>query len=317
MEQRSIHNLNYDSDKEACEAMWPGLTFRDDYVFGAVLKSNLDVTRRLIECILEIPIERVTVVTPQRTTSPSQGARSVRLDAYVRDGSGRVFDVEMQNYASRQLVKRARYYQSVMDTEQLDRGVSYLELPDTFIIFFCDSDPFGRGLKRYTYRQACVEDGSFVPWDGSQKVYLNSRGTQGEVSAELQAVLDYLAGHTIGEDSLVRDIEHAVVEVLSSDERRREFVDMQTRMMDEHRLGHEEGLEEGFAEGIKQGVEQGIKQGIEQGIKQGVEKGQEEAMVQVAQLAEALSTAGRQDELPKALADRKLFDAFCREFDIR
>ncbi|MEE1273077.1 MAG: Rpn family recombination-promoting nuclease/putative transposase [Olegusella sp.] len=333
MEQRSIHNLNYDSDKEACEAMWPGLTFRDDYVFGAVLKSNLDVTRRLLECVLEIPIERVAVVTPQRASYPSQRAKSVRLDAYVQDGSGHVFDVEMQNYASQQLTKRARYYQSVMDTEQLDRGISYLDLPDTFVIFFCDSDPFGRGLKRYTYRQSCVEDGSFVPWDGSQKVYLNARGTQGEVNKELQAVLDYLAGHTIGEESLVRDIENTVAEVLSSEERRREFVDMQTKMMDEHRMGHDEGHEEGLAEGleqgikqgiqqgieqgIQQGIEQGIQQGIEQGIQQGEERGRTEAVRKISQLAEALASADRQDELTAALADQNLLDALCKEFDIQ
>ena len=325
MEQRSIHNLNYDSNRDASEALWPGLTFRDDYVFGAVLKSNLDVTRRLLECILELPIEKVSVVTPQRTSSPSRAAKSVRLDAYVRDGSGRVFDVEMQNYASRQLVKRARYYQSVMDTEQLDQGTSYLDLPDTFVIFFCDSDPFGRGLKRYTYRQACVEDGSFAPWDGSQKVYLNARGTTGEVNNELQAVLDYLAGHTRSDDNLVRDIERSVTEVLSSEERRREFVDMQTKMMDEHRMGHEEGLEEGLEQGLAEGLERGLKQGIEQGfeqgiargIKQGAEQGRAEVMRQVAQLSDALAATGRQNELASALADQSLFDALCKEFDIR
>lgn len=212
-----------------------------------------------------------------------------------------------------------------MDTEQLDQGTSYLDLPDTFVIFFCDSDPFGRGLKRYTYRQACVEDGSFAPWDGSQKVYLNARGTTGEVNNELQAVLDYLAGHTISDDNLVRDIERSVTEVLSSEERRREFVDMQTKMMDEHRMGHEEGLEEGLEQGLAEGLERGLKQGIEQGfeqgiargIKQGAEQGRAEVMRQVAQLSDALAATGRQNELASALADQSLFDALCKEFDIR
>ena len=137
--------------------------------------------------------------------------------------------------------------------------------------------------------------------------------------------MDYLAGHTIGEESLVRDIENTVAEVLSSEERRREFVDMQTKMMDEHRMGHDEGHEEGLAEGleqgikqgIQQGIEQGIQQGIEQGIQQGEERGRTEAVRKISQLAEALASADRQDELTAALADQNLLDALCKEFDIQ
>ena len=299
----------YDSNREQAEALWPSLGFSNDYIFGAVLKSNPDLCRRLLECVLDIPIRKVVIVTPQRESSPSLQAKSVRLDAYVGDDSGRVFDVEMQRYEARHLVKRARYYQAVMDTEQLDKGTDYQDLPDAFVIFFCTFDPFGRGLKRYTYRQACKEDGSFAPWDGSERVYLNTTGTRGDISDDLQSVLDYIAGHNNTENALVSDIEHAVTDVLSSEERRREFVDMQLRMQDEHRLGHEEGFAIGHAEGLEQGLEKGLEQGLEQG--------RADTLALLSRLSQALAEANRSDELPKALADSDYLDALCKEFGIK
>ena len=41
------------------------------------------------------------------------------------------------------LGKRSRYYQSQMDMEMLLSGSEYEELPNTYVIFICDFDPFG------------------------------------------------------------------------------------------------------------------------------------------------------------------------------
>ena len=41
------------------------------------------------------------------------------------------------------LGKRTRYYHSQMDMELLLKGHGYEELPDNFVIFICDFDPFG------------------------------------------------------------------------------------------------------------------------------------------------------------------------------
>lgn len=337
MNQTTHVNHMPDSNREAIEGLWPSLDFTDDYMFGAVLRSNPDLCRRLLESILDIPIERVEIITPQRESRPSDRGKSVRLDAYVQDGNGRVFDIEMQQYRARQLVKRARYYQAVLDTEQLDKGTSYQELPDTFVIFFCTFDPFGRGLRRYTYCQACREDGSFAPWDGSARVYLNAKGTLGAISDDLQGVLDYMTGHNVPERGLAKDIERAVTDVLSSEDRRREYVDMQLRMQDEHDRGREEGFAEGHAEGLEQGrqqgleqgrqqgleqgrqegLEQGLEQGRAQGLQQGIEQGQEKALQLLARLSSLLKEAGRSDEFAQAISDSQKFEALCKEFDLK
>lgn len=39
----------------------------------------------------------------------------------------------------------------------LPTGVHYKELPETYIIFICTYDPFGKGLYKYTFDTKCNE----------------------------------------------------------------------------------------------------------------------------------------------------------------
>ena len=56
------------------------------------------------------------------------------------------------------LTRRARYYRSQMDMDLLLTGHAYEELPDTYVIFICDFDPFGAGYFRYTLENRCLEN---------------------------------------------------------------------------------------------------------------------------------------------------------------
>ena len=53
--------------------------------------------------------------------------------------------------------KRTRYYHSQIDMELLQSGASYSELPDTYVIFICDFDPFGKEKYCYTFDNKCEE----------------------------------------------------------------------------------------------------------------------------------------------------------------
>ena len=54
-------------------------------------------------------------------------------------------------------------------------GDSYENLPDTYVIFICDFDPFGNGLYRYSTGMVCEETGKSVS-DGVKTIYLNAHG---------------------------------------------------------------------------------------------------------------------------------------------
>ena len=52
-QRRAIRNL---------EERWEELTFENDFVFGAVLQSDLDLCRRVLETVLDMPIDHVDLV---------------------------------------------------------------------------------------------------------------------------------------------------------------------------------------------------------------------------------------------------------------
>ena len=41
----------------------------------------------------------------------------------------------------------------------ISTGTDYKELPDTYVIFICDFDPFGFGKYKYTFDMICTETG--------------------------------------------------------------------------------------------------------------------------------------------------------------
>lgn len=76
-------------------------------------------------------------------------ARSLCLDAYGADSTGKKYDLEVQKGEEEASPHRARYHSSVMDIENLNAGQEFEELPDTYVIFIVDEDVYGKGEPLY------------------------------------------------------------------------------------------------------------------------------------------------------------------------
>ena len=63
----------------------------------------------------------------------------------------------MYEWQRRGTPKRTRYYQGMIDMDELKKGQYYTELKESFIIFICTFDPFGENLPMYTFRHRCIE----------------------------------------------------------------------------------------------------------------------------------------------------------------
>ena len=72
--------------------------------------------------------------------------RGVVLDCVAKDGSGRVFNVEIQQDDEGAHPKRARYHLGMMDSNVLDTGKNFDKLPETYVIFVTLKDALGCGL---------------------------------------------------------------------------------------------------------------------------------------------------------------------------
>lgn len=68
-------------------------------------------------------------------------AKSIRLDVYVKDNKDIIYNIEMQSSDTKELPKRSRYYQRMIDLQLIDKGnKSYNKLNRTYIISICPFD---------------------------------------------------------------------------------------------------------------------------------------------------------------------------------
>lgn len=60
------------------------------------------------------------------------------------------------------------------------------------MIFICNYDPFGKNRYIYTFENKCIEEPEITFGDETMKVVVNTKGSAGEISAELKEILVYL-----------------------------------------------------------------------------------------------------------------------------
>ena len=231
------------------------LTFRDDYMFSAVLSRNLGICKEILEIILDRKVSDVRYVNTEQYFKFTPESKAVRLDVYLEDEAGKAYDMELQAWDEENIAARSRYYQASMDLGLMARGRDYVELNESYVIFICMKDYFGQKRLKYTYENRCIETG--IPLrDGTRKIFLNAKGTEGKVSTELKEFLDYIAtNRPTGE--LTRRIDRLVEEARKDGKLQMDYIPYELAL-DRYR---KEGVKEGRKEGIKEGRKEGIKEG--------------------------------------------------------
>ena len=167
------------------------------------------------------------------------GGRVSRIDGknvYVEDEAGTVYNVEIQTTDKKNLPKRMRYYQGLIDLHILEKGEDYAALRKSFVIFICTYDPFGKGRYAYTFENRCRENLSLSLGDGATKIILNAKGRVGEVSAELKELLRYMDGAAPGDD-YTRELDSAVTAIRKDEKWRRDYMLLSEKFMENRRLG--------------------------------------------------------------------------------
>lgn len=124
----------------------------------------------------------------------------------------------------------------------IDKGRSYKKLNPSYVIFICQFDLFHMGRHIYTFENICREDKNISLGDGAVKIFLNVDGKMNDVSRELKAFLDYVAGKK-SEDAFVNKLEEAVKAAKKNREWRREYMTLLMR--------DQENIEKGIEKGIR------------------------------------------------------------------
>ena len=220
------------------------LTIKDNFMFGAVM-CNEKNCRRLLELVLDFPIADIKV-SKEKCMIYHPEYKGVRLDVYAKDAENTCYNVEMQAVRQIALGKRARYYHSQIDMELLLSGAEYPDLPNTYVIFICDFDPFGAGKYRYAFKNRCLESAADLA-DGSETIFLNTKGTNPEEEKpELVKFLQFVGAglkESTGDfsDSYVSQLQKTVSDIKESRRMEERYMLTELLMQDERRAGRAEG----------------------------------------------------------------------------
>lgn len=96
------------------------LNLTDDFMFD-VTTNNLECCQIILELALGIRIKTIRWHENQKVIHNLPGKRGIRLDFYVEDEDGILYDVEMQKLNRGNISKRTRFYQSLMDAPLLKK----------------------------------------------------------------------------------------------------------------------------------------------------------------------------------------------------
>ena len=164
------------------------------------------------------------------------------------------YNVEMQATSDKSIGKRTRYYHSQIDMELLLSGIPYSELPDSYVIFICDFDPFGQKKYCYTAEHLCKEAPEAQVNDGSHSIFLSTRGkNRSEVSEELVKFLEFVGTDLEDsmkdfEDEYVRSLQESMISVKGSREMEERYMLFEEMLREERAEGKAEGKAESILE---------------------------------------------------------------------
>ena len=227
------------------------LELKDDFMFSVIMRDPKYV-KPFLETILRIKIAKIEYPEVQKNIDIAAGAKGIRLDVYVEDEKHTVFNLEMQTTTARNLPKRMRYYQGMIDLNILEKGDDYNHLKKSYVIFICTFDPFGLGRHIYTFENRCSEDIALTLNDGTVKIILNTKGTLDDVSPEMKRLLDYVDGKGVS-DTFTRDLEEAVQSARQNEKWRLDYMTLQQEYRERFQEGKVEGIKEGKIEGLREG----------------------------------------------------------------
>lgn len=242
---------------------WKRLTFADNYIFCKVMETNPDVCKKMLEMLLDIKIDKIKIPETERTIKADLNSKGIRLDVYVKDDSGRLFDIEIQTSVAKNLAlpKRVRYYQGLIDVDSVFSGTKYRDLKETFVIFLCLGDVFRAGLPVYSFENVCAENHKIKMNDGTHKIFFNAKKYDKMKSDELRSFFKYLCGKKPDSDFSGK-IAEIVKRIKMNPRWRHEYMFLQDEIDLRADLAAEEAAEEARKEKVDEIAQKLLEMGL-------------------------------------------------------
>lgn len=231
---------------------WEELTISDNYMFQLVMREP-KLCKHLLERILKIKIKDIQFPEYEKTILSSLEQKSIRLDVYVKDDSGRVYDIEMQcvNQGKRNLAKRSLLYQSMIATEQLDKGADYETLNPLYVIFLCNFDLFGFGMPVYEFNSYCKQNRDILLLDDACRIFVNSKAADKAEDPDLADFLRYMEGKAATE-RFTQEIDQVIRRIKAQSGKRRDYMLLSQEIEWEKRRAIKAAVEKAVKETVQE-----------------------------------------------------------------
>ena len=241
---------------------WDAITIKNNFLFQETLR-NKSLCKQLLERVLHIQIKTIRYMETEKTMKAQLSSKNTRLDVYVEDKDGNVADIEMQttdtksviNYDERdektiirELPLRTRYYQNIIGTNMLRKGMHYRELKKAYVIFICTFDPFGAGLPVYHFTYRCKENGNLQMGDLTENIFLNVKAADKTDDEELAAFLRYVNGQK-PDSSFTKKLDEEATRIKNNDDWRLKAMTLDMEIKDMKKREREKGKQEGLKAG--------------------------------------------------------------------
>ena len=134
------HEEKNGKEKNGRQKDYSELCFTDNFMFCKVVSTNPEICRHMLELILGKRVKAVRIKASEYALAIIPSAKGIRMDVYLDDDEGTVYDLEMQTSSEKNLPKRMRYYQGIIDLNLIEKGDDYEQLPQSVVIFLCTFD---------------------------------------------------------------------------------------------------------------------------------------------------------------------------------
>ncbi len=163
-----------EAERKHQEDLWhlDNLRPMDDEFMRCLFKDNIPLAQLVLRIITGKPDLLITDCQTQKDMKRLAGARSICLDAYGTDSSGKKYDLEVQREDKGAGPCRTRYHASVLNIENLDAGQDFDELPECFTIFIMENDVYKAGQPVYIIERMNLTTGRPFA-DGEHIIYVN------------------------------------------------------------------------------------------------------------------------------------------------
>lgn len=145
-------------------------------IFFSVVMRDKDAAEYVLRLCMDMPDLKILRSNTQQALRNIIG-KSSTLDFVAQDSDGKIYNIEVQNSDSSSYfgAKRSRYYQSLIDSAFVEKGMDYDKLPEVYILFLTPFNPLEKyGRHKVIYRKHSDLDG--VDWDnGVHEIYINAQ----------------------------------------------------------------------------------------------------------------------------------------------